>query len=180
MGRALGAFIWVMTLLSVWMFMNGRWWFPPSISEHGPAYDQQFLLTIIVVGVAFAIAQVALGYAVWRFRDTGEGTRAVYSHGNNRLEIDWTIVTAVIFIGNRNRKGAGAIGSSLAAGFLDLEPVEMPFGHVDACRCGELQRGREEHRGRHNRSDHPGRCILRIRRRLRRDEHAERERQRQC
>src|SRR5205814_5380300 len=85
MGRALAAFLWVMTLLSVWMFMSGRWWFPASISEHGPAYDQQFVMTIIVVGIAFAVAQVALGYAVWHFRDTGGGARAVYSHGNNRL-----------------------------------------------------------------------------------------------
>ena len=98
MGRALAAFIWVMTILSVWMFLSGRWWFPASISEHGPAYDQQFIMTIIVVGVAFAAAQVALGYAVWRFRDTGEGTRAVYTHGSNRLEIIWTAVTAVVFI----------------------------------------------------------------------------------
>ena len=98
MGRALAVFIWVMTILSVWMFLSRRWWFPAAISEHGPAYDQQFLLTIIVVGVAFAAAQVALGYAVWRFRDTGDGTRAVYSHGNNRLEMIWTAVTALIFI----------------------------------------------------------------------------------
>ncbi|HWW77162.1 MAG TPA: cytochrome c oxidase subunit II [Pyrinomonadaceae bacterium] len=98
MGRALGVFLWVMTGLSVWMFVNGRWWFPVAISEHGPAYDQQFVLTIAVVGVAFVSAQVALGYAVWRFRDTGEGVRAVYSHGNNRMEILWTGVTAVIFI----------------------------------------------------------------------------------
>jgi cytochrome c oxidase subunit 2 len=98
MGRALAVFIWVMTILSVWMFLSGRWWFPASISEHGPAYDQQFLLTIIVVGVAFAAAQVALGYALWRFRDTGDGTRSVYSHGNNRMEIIWTIVTAIVFI----------------------------------------------------------------------------------
>lgn len=98
MGRALAVFIWVMTILSVWTFLDGRWWFPASISEHGPAYDQQFILTIIVVGVAFAAAQVALGYAVWRFRDTGDGTRAVYSHGNNRMEMIWTVVTAIIFI----------------------------------------------------------------------------------
>ena len=98
MGRALAVFLWVMTGLSVWMFVDGRWWFPPSISEHGPAYDRQFILTIIVVGIAFVSAQVALGYAVWRFRDTGEGTRAVYSHGNNRMEILWTGVTAAIFI----------------------------------------------------------------------------------
>jgi cytochrome c oxidase subunit II len=98
MGRALAVFLWVMTGLSVWMFVNGRWWFPASISEHGPAYDQQFVLTIVVVGVAFVTAQVALGYAVWRFRDTGGDYRAVYSHGNNRMEILWTGVTAVIFI----------------------------------------------------------------------------------
>jgi cytochrome c oxidase subunit 2 len=98
MGRALAVFLWVMTGLSVWMFVNGKWWFPPSISEHGPAYDRQFILTIVVVGVAFVAAQGALGYAVWRFRDTGEGTRAVYSHGNNRMEIIWTGVTAAIFI----------------------------------------------------------------------------------
>lgn len=98
MGRALAVFIWVMTILSLWMFLSGKWWFPSAISEHGPAYDQQFILTIIVVGVAFAAAQTALGYAVWRFRDTGDGTRAVYSHGNNRMEIIWTAVTAVIFI----------------------------------------------------------------------------------
>lgn len=98
MGRALAVFLWVMTGLSVWMFVSGKWWFPASISEHGPAYDQQFLLTIVVVGVAFVAAQAALGYAVWRYADNGEGTRAVYSHGNNRMEILWTAVTAVIFI----------------------------------------------------------------------------------
>lgn len=98
MGRALAVFIWVMTILSVWMFLSGNWWFPAAISEHGPAYDRQFKLTIIIVGLAFAAAQVALGYAVWRFRDTGDGTRAVYSHGNNRMEMIWTVVTAAIFI----------------------------------------------------------------------------------
>jgi cytochrome c oxidase subunit II len=99
MGRALAVLIWIMTLASVWMFVNPRWWFPPAITAHGPAYDRQFLITIIVVAVAFITSQVALGYAVWRFRDTGDGTRAVYSHGNNRLEMIWTGLTAVIFIG---------------------------------------------------------------------------------
>jgi cytochrome c oxidase subunit 2 len=98
MGRAFAVFLWVMTGLSVWMIASGRWWFPKSISEHGPAYDQQFVLTIIVVGIAFVVAQGALGYALWRFQDTGGEVRAVYSHGNNRMEILWTGITAVIFI----------------------------------------------------------------------------------
>ena len=98
MGRALAVVIWVMTLLSVWMFVSGKWWFPASISEHGPAYDQQFILTIIVVGISFAAAQIGLGYTVWRYRDTGGGERATYSHGNNRVEIAGVIITAIVFI----------------------------------------------------------------------------------
>ena len=99
MGRALALFIWLMTLLSVWMFASGRWWFPPAITEHGPAYDRQFLLTIIVVGVSFAAAQIGLGYAVWKYRARpGDTSRAVYSHGNNRMEMIWTGVTFLIFI----------------------------------------------------------------------------------
>jgi cytochrome c oxidase subunit 2 len=98
MGRLLGIAIWVITILSVWMFVSGKWWFPPSISEHGPRYDSQFLITIIVVGISFTAAQIGLGWVVWKFRDSGDAERATYSHGNNRLEIVWTVVTAIIFI----------------------------------------------------------------------------------
>ncbi len=98
MGRLLGIAIWLITILSVWMFVSGKWWFPASISEHGPAYDRQFLITIIVVGISFAAAQIGLGWVVFKFRETADKQRATYSHGNNRLEVIWTIVTAVIFI----------------------------------------------------------------------------------
>jgi cytochrome c oxidase subunit 2 len=98
MGRLLGIAIWLITILSVWMFVSGKWWFPPAITEHGPSYDRQFLITIIVVGISFVAAQVGLGWAVWKFRDTGDTERATYSHGNNRLEVVWTVVTAIIFI----------------------------------------------------------------------------------
>jgi cytochrome c oxidase subunit 2 len=80
------------------MFVSGKWWFPPAITEHGPSYDRQFLITIIVVGISFVAAQIGLGWAVWKFRDTGDAERATYSHGNNRLEVVWTVVTAIIFI----------------------------------------------------------------------------------
>ncbi|OLE55170.1 MAG: cytochrome c oxidase subunit II [Acidobacteria bacterium 13_1_20CM_3_53_8] len=99
MGRALGVLIWLITLGSVLLFASGKWWFPATISEHGPEIDRQFMRTIIVVGISFVAAQVALGWAVWKYRATpGDTTRAVYSHGNNRLEIIWTVVTAVVFI----------------------------------------------------------------------------------
>jgi cytochrome c oxidase subunit 2 len=98
MGRVLGVVIWIITLLSIWMFVSKRWWFPEAITEHGPRVDSQFMITIIVVGVAFAAAQIGLGWMVWKYRDRPGGERATYSHGNNRLEVLWTVVTAVIFI----------------------------------------------------------------------------------
>ncbi len=98
MGRLLGIAIWIITAASVWMFVSGRWWFPEAISEHGPRVDSQFKITIVVVGIAFDAAQIGLGWVVWKYRDRADSQRATYSHGNNRLEIVWTVVTAVIFI----------------------------------------------------------------------------------
>jgi len=51
-----------------------------------------------VCGIAFAAAQIGLGWVVWKYRDSADKTRATYSHGNNRLEVIWTIVTAIVFI----------------------------------------------------------------------------------
>ena len=110
MGRVLAVIIWIITLLSVLLFVSGKWWFPAAISEHAPALDRQFMITIIVVGVAFTAAQVGLGWVVWKYRDTGAGAgRAIYSHGSNRLEVLWTVITAVIFI------SLGVMGQSVWA-----------------------------------------------------------------
>lgn len=99
MGRVLAVIIWILTLLSVIMFFNRNWWFPDAISEHAPALDRQFMITIIVVGLSFAAAQIGLGWMVWKYRDTGKaGDRGIYSHGSNRLEVLWTVITAVVFI----------------------------------------------------------------------------------
>ena len=99
MGRVLAVVIWILTLGSVLLFTTKKWWFPTSISAHAPALDRQFLITITVVGIAFTAAQIGLGYAIWRFRDDSGRPRATYTHGSSRLEVIWTIITAVVFIG---------------------------------------------------------------------------------
>ena len=99
MGRVLAVIIWILTIGSVSLFFVKKWWFPTAISEHAAALDRQFLITIIVVGIAFTAAQVGLGYMVWKYRDTAGGSRATYTHGSSKLEVIWTVVTAVIFIG---------------------------------------------------------------------------------
>src|SRR4051812_28967922 len=98
MGRLLGIAIWVITILSVAMFFHKGWWFPESITEHGPRVDSQFAIATIVRGIAIAAAQIGLGWAVWKYRDAADKQRATYSHGTNRLEVVWTVVTAIVFI----------------------------------------------------------------------------------
>jgi cytochrome c oxidase subunit 2 len=98
MGKIVGLLVVILTVASLWMFIGqDTWWFPRNISEHGEAIDAQFMRTLVVVGIAFTLAQLALGYAVVRFGRKGNN-RAVYTHGSNKLEVTWTVVTAVIFV----------------------------------------------------------------------------------
>jgi cytochrome c oxidase subunit II len=100
MGKILALILFILTAVTVWLFVGqNTWWFPEDISDpaHGRAIDNQFMRTLWVVGIAFTAAQVALGYAIWRFGRRGND-RAVYSHGSNKLEATWTLITAVVFI----------------------------------------------------------------------------------
>jgi cytochrome c oxidase subunit II len=99
MGRVLAVIIWILTLASVLLFVSKKWWFPPAIAAHAPALDRQFMITIVIVGIAFAAAQIGLGWMLWKYGDSANGSRATYTHGSNRLEVLWTIVTAIVFIG---------------------------------------------------------------------------------
>jgi len=131
MGRVLAVIIWIITLLSVLLFVSGKWWFPTPISEHAPALDRQFMITIVVVGIAFTAAQVGLGWMVWKYRATSNAAdRATYSHGSNRLEVIWTVITAVVFI------ALGVMGQSVwaslrlhdaPAGSYSVEVVAQQF-----------------------------------------------------
>lgn len=98
MGKIVGLLLVILAVASVWMFVGqDTWWFPHNIAEHGKAIDAQFMRTLVVVGVAFTLAQLALGYAVIKFGRHGND-RAIYTHGSNKLEVTWTIVTAVVFV----------------------------------------------------------------------------------
>ncbi|HYP29505.1 MAG TPA: cytochrome c oxidase subunit II [Blastocatellia bacterium] len=98
MGKALALMLVLLAVGTVLLFVGqDTWWFPQNHSVHGSAIDAQFMRTLVVVGIAFVGAQVALGYAVFRFGRKGDA-RAVYSHGSTRLEITWTLITAAIFI----------------------------------------------------------------------------------
>jgi cytochrome c oxidase subunit II len=93
--------VWVLTVIIVYLFAAKTWWFPPPISEHGFSYDEQFMRTLWITGIIFFVAQIALGYVIWRFRHKPgeEGGFAHYTHGNDKLETLWTSATAILFVG---------------------------------------------------------------------------------
>ena len=89
--------VWILTVVIAYFFFARTWWFPLPINQHGLAYDDQFMRTLVVTGIIFILAQFALGYVIVRFRD--DGGRASSTHGNNTMETIWTSATALLFIG---------------------------------------------------------------------------------
>jgi cytochrome c oxidase subunit 2 len=84
------------TFSTIYVFAARIWWPPETISPMGPAIDAQLIRTLIICGVIFFLAQLALAFVILRYRDRGQ--RAHYSHGNNTMEIISTSATAILFL----------------------------------------------------------------------------------
>ena len=70
---------------------------PEQASTFAPEIDGMFHLIMWITGVIFVIVEVILVFFLWRYRHR-EGRVATYTHGNNRLEVIWTIVPALICV----------------------------------------------------------------------------------
>jgi len=93
----LAVFLLIFTVSTLYVFVEKVWWFPAPITAFGREIDQQFDRTLIITGIVFVLAQLGLGWVVWRYRDRGR--QAHYSEGNNVLEALWTVATFVLFVG---------------------------------------------------------------------------------
>ncbi len=100
MGLILLVVIWLITLISTYFFIAKTWWLPAGASAAAAGIDHYFTTTYILMGIVFVAAQISLGALVWIYRDRGSSSGKVdYSHGNTRLEIVWTLLTTVLFVG---------------------------------------------------------------------------------
>src|SRR5436305_11532650 len=99
MGLALLVVIWLITFASTYFFVAKTWWLPHAAAAAAPAIDRQFTITFILMGIVFVAAQCALGYLAWKYRDQGTSRPVSYSHGNTKMEVIWTALTAILFIG---------------------------------------------------------------------------------
>jgi cytochrome c oxidase subunit II len=99
MGLALMFLIWLITLVSTYFFVAKTWWLPVGAAAAADFIDKQFALTFVLMGIVFLAAQLGLGYIVWKYRERPGAAPVSYSHGNTKLEIVWTVLTLVLFVG---------------------------------------------------------------------------------
>ena len=67
----------------------------PLASVHGAETDSLFWITMLITGIVFVITNVLLFYFSWRYRHQ-EGKRAKFYVENNKLELVWTILPAIV------------------------------------------------------------------------------------
>ena len=99
MAVVLAVLVFIITVLITYFFATARsygWWFPDLISQYGEI-DKQFVRTLVVTGLAFVASHVALGYCIFRYRSDNKD-KVIYSHGNTKLEVVWTLIIALVFI----------------------------------------------------------------------------------
>ena len=77
--------------LPVWLTL------PEQASSYAGEIDGMFHLIMWITGIIFVVVEALLLIFLFRYRHR-EGRIARYTHGNNRVEVVWTIVPAVICV----------------------------------------------------------------------------------
>ncbi|HYM20317.1 MAG TPA: cytochrome c oxidase subunit II [Candidatus Kapabacteria bacterium] len=76
------------------------WWMnalPDKSSTYAPDIDSLFNVILWITLVVFVLVEVCLVYFLWKYRQK-PGRKATYYHGNNKLEITWTALPAIILV----------------------------------------------------------------------------------
>jgi len=72
-------------------------WLPENVSTYGGQIDSLFHLVFWITSITFVLVQGALIVFLVRYRKK-PGRPATYTHGNNTLEIAWTIAPSLILV----------------------------------------------------------------------------------
>jgi cytochrome c oxidase subunit 2 len=75
----------------------GTLFFPENNATYGKAVDDLFYLILWITGIAFVLTEGFLLYIILSFW-AKPGRKALYTHGNHKLELVWTVIPAVILV----------------------------------------------------------------------------------
>lgn len=87
----------IFCVASAYYYKNWILWYGPheSASAHGGMLDSLFNVTLFFTGIVFFLTQIALFYFAWKYR-AQKGRKSLYMPHDNRLEIIWTAIPAVV------------------------------------------------------------------------------------
>jgi cytochrome c oxidase subunit 2 len=77
--------------------MDGFWRLPQNIATFGGDIDRMFIIIAWITGIVFVAVEALLLFYLIKYRGK-PGRKAVFTHGNSRLEIIWTTATALIVV----------------------------------------------------------------------------------
>src|SRR5205823_10376537 len=125
MGLVLLVVIWLITLVSTYFFVAKTWWLPAGASAAAAGIDHHFTVSFYLMGFVFVAAQLVLCYLGWKYREGGSSQKASYSHGNTTLEVVWTVLTTILFVGLNLASSSIWAAERFRAAEANAVPVEV-------------------------------------------------------
>lgn len=106
------------------------WWAPPSATKHAESIDFLLHLIFYLTATVFIVTQTVFVYFLVKYRRK-RGVTALYSHGNNTLEVVWTTIPALIFLAlgiYGNRMWFREVRSPAPANSIQIDIVAYQYG----------------------------------------------------
>src|SRR5258708_2403150 len=130
MGRLFAVVVTVIALVSAAIFALHTWWLPPDISVHGGGIDRQLNETMVVAGVLFVLAQLALAAFVWRAGEQAPRPVKIFPGGPTPMVVVATVlvgfeILVLTFVGSK--LWAGVYQTPPAPGSLQIEVQAEQF-----------------------------------------------------
>ncbi|HAD15030.1 MAG TPA: flagellar motor protein MotB [Saprospirales bacterium] len=120
-------------IYSAWDFKNVMLGYGPheSASEHGLLLDNIFFITLVITGIVFVLTHIALFFFVYKYRYQ-EGRKAMFIPHDNRLEIWWTAIPAVVMtiLVVRGLNAWNTVMADVKEGeeYMEIEATAQQFG----------------------------------------------------
>jgi cytochrome c oxidase subunit 2 len=118
---------------SAWGYKNVMLGYGPhaSASEHGSMLDNLFNITLILTGIVFVLTHIALFWFAYKYRYQ-EGRKAKFIAHDNRLEIWWTAIPAVVMtiLVVRGLNAWNTVMADVKEGedYMEIEATAQQFG----------------------------------------------------
>lgn len=118
---------------SAWDYKNVMFGYGPhqSASEHGGMLDDLFNITLFFTGIVFVLTHIALFWFAYKYRYQ-EGRKAKFIAHDNRLEVWWTAIPAVVMtvLVVRGLNAWNTVMADVKEGedYMEIEATAQQFG----------------------------------------------------